>query len=119
VSDLSGNNVANGVPNDVVNVNLFFDNIDLDIDCSNLNDYWYIFSYTTPTKTYKRPLFAKTEVEYNDGSFNGPNYSDYKNAYYDDFVNPKETAIDYKVEDVPSELSEMQIWHKKLGDYFT
>jgi hypothetical protein len=119
VSDLSGNNVANGVPNDVVNVNLFFDNIDLDIDCSNLNDHWYIFSYTTPTKTYKRPLFTKTKVKYINGSFTGPDYSDYKNAYYDDFVNSEEVTMDYKADDALLGLSDMQIWHKKRGDYFT
>lgn len=115
ISDLNNNIVIQGE----ILENMYFDSIDLDVDLAKLDGYWYVFSYYTPNKIYRRPLFAKTKITYTDETFDGPNYSDYKNAYYEDFVNSEKPTIDYKVEDSSLRFSEMQIWHKKQNDHFT
>lgn len=115
ITDLEGNIVVQ----EEVFEEIFFDSISLDVDCTVLTDYWYVFSYFTPSTVYKRPLFAKTKIQFNGTSFNGPECADYINLYYEDLAEEEVAQMDYRTDDLPLIPSEMQIFHKKSGDNFT
>ena len=115
ITDLDNNIVVQGE----VLQEMYFDSINLDIDLNRLPDYWYMFNYYTPSKVYRRPLFAKTKVTYDGTTFYGPEYVDYVNAYYEELAGEESSEVSYTAKDLTLGMTNMQVCHKKEGEYFT
>ena len=64
-------------------------------------------------------MFAKTKIQFDGTSFNGPECADYINLYYEDLAREEIAQMEYHAEDLPLIPSEMQIFHKKSGNTFT